>query len=123
VARLVEPDLATARQADGCLDSPLGLLDLGTRDSLRRQRVSGGLQVVAHEVEDRAEDVVVRVTLDEGTRGGVNAQLGWGEPKDEPSSTGIDGGKPEYVTKELPVGLGVVAVEKEVSAGDHEIPI
>jgi hypothetical protein len=108
VARLVEADLAPAGQPNGRLDAPLGFLDLGGGDALGGQRSHGGFQIVAQEIEDRAEDVVICVALEERTRGGVNAQLGRGEPKDQPSTARIDCGKPECVTKECPIGLGLL---------------
>ena len=36
--RLVQPDFAAARQADGCRDAPRLLLELPTGDVLRLQR-------------------------------------------------------------------------------------
>ena len=63
VGWLIEPNLATARYSEGGFPAPWLLGNWGAADVLSLQRMDNCRQVVAHEVEHRAEEVVARMAL------------------------------------------------------------
>ncbi len=115
---LVETNLATAGQGDGGFHSPRFFFDWRAGDIFGLQRFDGALQVVAHQVEDGAKQVTASVKLALVAVGGVNAGFGGRHSEDQPTLAGVHGTKAENVTKEGAVGLWVVAIEEDVSAGN-----
>jgi hypothetical protein len=75
---------------------------LGETDNLRPQ-------VVAHEIE-----LMLAIAL-RGMTGELRGRRG----KDQPSTTGIDGGKAKHVLEEGPIGFGVACVHDGMHACDH----
>lgn len=67
------------------------------------------LQVVAHEVQ------FVQIVL----LGGMKRSFRERERKDEPAVTGVHSGKIEDIAKERAVAFRVLAVNDDVSSGDH----
>ena len=116
---LIEPELATARETDGCPKSPILLLDLCRNDAFGRQGLERGVEVVAHEIEHRAEQLVSRMTLDEALTRGMHGDLGRRQGEDQPSSAGVDTLKTQDLAQKTPIGIGILAIEQKVSAVDH----
>jgi hypothetical protein len=75
MCRLIEPQLSAARQADGGPDAPLLPFDLGGRNALPCQGLERRVEIVAHQVEHRPQQLVVGVPLREVLAGGVDRDL------------------------------------------------
>src|SRR6266849_5352663 len=101
---------------DRRLDSPVFLFHLRTAHAFGLQRFHERGQVIAHEVEDRAQKLASAVELTPLALRRMNAHFGGRQGKYEPAAARIHGAKAENVTKEGAIGLGVVAVEEDVSA-------
>ncbi len=119
VGRLVQTNLAAARQCNGRLEPPFHLLNFHGTDALRFQRLDARTQVIAHEVENCSKEIVRCVTLNEVLAGGMNGDFGGGQREYQPTLPRIDSAKPKHVTKELPIGVRILAAQQEVSTGDH----
>src|SRR5262249_48020206 len=118
--RLIKSELATAGQLDGGADPPLLLFDLGTADVLRLEQLDLGGQVVAHEIEYGSQLAMAAVQhLPVGFIVRMDAGFRRGQLEDQPTASGVDGRELENVAKEGAIGLGIVAVEKDVSADQH----
>lgn len=50
---------------------------------------------------------------------GMDGDLGGRESKDQPTFTDVDGTESQNIPKERAVGFRILAVEEEMSAGDH----
>src|SRR6266536_634671 len=122
VGWLVEADLAPAGQPDRGLEPPFCFLDLGAGHPLGFERSHGRPQVVTHEGENAAEEIMLAVALGKGAARGMDPQLRGRKAENEPSATRVDRGESQDVAKERPIGLGVAAVEKDMSASDHWEP-
>src|SRR5215469_11979096 len=116
--RLIKSELAAAGQLDGGPDSPSLLLDLRTTHVLGLEQLDLGGQVVAHEVEYRSQ-LAMAAVLPVGFIGRMDAGFPLGQLEDQPTASGVDGRELENVAKERAIGLGIVAEEKDVSAGQH----
>src|SRR6185437_14295770 len=84
---LVEAELATARQNQAGQPAPARLGDRRALDSLCRQLIHGGIQVVADQVQLMAGRTVDR----------MYRQFGGRQLEDEPASAGIDVWVAEHV--------------------------
>jgi len=117
MGRLVEPDLAAAGQLDGCPDPPRRFFNFGAADSFIAQGLDSGLQVVAHQIQHRAQQGVPGVYLQEVSR--VDREFRGRQRKDQPASTHIHGAELQHIAEEGAVGFGIFAVEKNVGAVNH----
>src|ERR1019366_3306311 len=106
---LVQADSAATGQRQLRQDSPAFLFYTAELHVVALQRLHGGLQVVAHEIQ--FVPVVFFI--------GMERRLGGWQRKNQPTVSGIDWGKLEDVAEELAVGFGVFAVDDDVSAGDR----
>src|SRR5258708_764444 len=118
VASLVEPQASPAGQANGCGDTPAGLLDFRGCYSLGSERVDGFAQIVAHEIDHASEQLLVRMVLDEFAVPGMNPQFGGRQGKDQPAFSRINGFEIENVAEE---GAFCLA-NRRVCFGDLQIP-
>jgi hypothetical protein len=78
-------------------------------DALLRKGSHLGVQVVAHEIE--FVDIILI--------GWVECRFRGRQAKDQPAMTRIHGLESEDVAKKSAVGLGVLAVDNHMSAGNH----
>jgi hypothetical protein len=119
---LVQPELAAAGKNDGGGDSPTFFMNLGAGDVLGIEGGEGGLQVVAHEIEDSADQMPAAVELPPviAGLGGMNAGFGRRQAEDQPAASGIHRAQVKDVAKEDTVGFGMIAVEEDVRADDHK---
>ena len=83
VMRLVEPEVATARKANGREETPSFVADGAACDPLLGKTGHLRPQVVAHEIE-----LMPSVAL-----GGMTGELRGRRGKDQPTTAGVDGGK------------------------------
>src|SRR5215469_4638403 len=116
--RLIKSELAAAGQLDGGPDSPSLLLDLRTTHVLGLEQLDLGGQVLAHEVEYRSQ-LAMAAVLPVGFIGRMDAGFRRGQLEDQPTASGVHGRELENDAKARAIGLGIVAVEKDVSAGEH----
>lgn len=116
---LVEADLASAGQAKRGLASPIRLFDGRANHLLSPQRLDGCRQVIAHQVENRPQEIPPSVCLSAGPVRGMEGNLGGRQSKNQPALAGIHVTKTENVAKEGPVCPGVRAVKQDVSTKNH----
>jgi hypothetical protein len=109
VLRLVKADLAPAGEEDFRKRAPSLLVNRRAWNIPLDQGSHLGLQVIAHEVE------LMRPILSGGVEGG----FGWGQSEDQPAMAGVDGFQSENIAEECAIRLGILAVDNDVSAGNH----
>jgi hypothetical protein len=112
VFRLIDAELATAGQSEARDGSPALLFDGRTHHFHGFHLGDEGVNVIAHEIE------LVRVVLVRWVNGDFRGRQG----EDEPTVSGVGCGILEDVTEESAIGLGVGAVDDDVSSVDHENP-
>ncbi len=117
---LVETNLATARQPDGRFHPPRRLSNLCAVDVLGFQQLDERPQVVAHQIEHEPKEVMPLVLLHEVTIGGVDRSFGGGQREYQPTLTKIDSTKSQNIAEEHPISFRILAVNEEVSPGNHE---
>jgi hypothetical protein len=110
---LIETDLASAGQLDLCDGTPSLFVNCGARDLLARERGYLGFEIVAHEVKFVGTVFIRRVDCSFCGRQG----------EDQPAVASIYGLESEDVAEECAVGVGVFAMEDDVSARDHKFPL
>src|SRR5207237_5732943 len=109
---LVQPNACAAGQGDPGDASPALLIEWpGDGDLSPLQFLCRRLDVLAQQVE-----LVIALLL-----GRVDRKLCGRECEDEPTAARIHGVKPEYVSKERAVRLGIVAVDQNVRARNHRL--
>ena len=114
--RLVKANFPVAGQLDRRFDSPVFLFDRRAVHAFSLQRCHERRQVVAHQVEDRAQKLPSAVELTSVAVGRVNPSFCRRQGKNEPTTASIYGAEAKSVTKECSICLRVVAVEENVSA-------
>jgi len=121
VGGLVEADFAAAWDFECSFPSPRCFGNFSTLNFFRFKRAHGCVQVVAHEVNDRAQKAVIGVALQVTLAFffGMQGSFSGRQREDEPSVTGIDCAKIEDVAEENAICVGVCAVEQYVSTGNH----
>ena len=114
--RLIQPDAAAARQADRCVQPPRRRVDLRAADIPVTQRLHDRVDVVAHEIENDAEHLVVGMLLRKLVviLQRMDGQLRRRQPENQPAMSGIDRFEAEDVTEKRPVRVGTLAVDEEV---------
>ena len=117
--RLVEADGAAAGQRNGRHHSPVRRLDFGAFYVLRFQRGDGGSKVVAHQVQNRAQQFVPGMAIGELAVERMDAGLRRRHCKDEPPVADINRAEAEHVAEEGAVSFGILAEKKEVRPGNH----
>src|SRR6266566_4824679 len=109
---LIQPNASSARQGDPGDASPAFLIKWpGDWDLSPLQFLCRRLDVLAQQVE-----LVIVLLL-----GRVDRQLRGRKGEDEPTAARIHGVKPEYVSKERAVRLGILAVDQNVRARNHRL--
>ena len=109
---LVQPNASSAGQGDPGDASPAFLIEWpGDGDLSPLQFLCRRLDVLAQQVE-----LVIVLLL-----GRVDRKLCGRKREDEPTAARIHGVKPEYVSKERAVRLGIAAVDKNVRARNHRL--
>ena len=116
---LVEADRAAAWQRDGGHNPPICRLNLGALHILRFQRRDGGRKVVAHQVQNRAQQFVPCMAAGELTVERVNSGLRRRHGKDEPSLANIHPAESEHMAEEKSVRLWIFTVKQEMRTGNH----
>src|SRR2546429_9680593 len=107
---LVQPNASSAGQGDPGDASPAFLIEWpGDGDLSPLQFLCRRLDVLAQQVE-----LVIVLLL-----GRVDRNLCGREREDKPTAARIHGVKPEYVSKERAVRLGIVAVDQKAGARNH----
>lgn len=117
--RLVEADGASAGKFDRGGEAPLGVKHGCAGDAFFLKRAHGQGEVVAHQIENCAEQWMLGVPLHEVAASGMNAYFSGRQLEDEPSAARIDRTKVEDVAKEGAVRFRIFAVEQQVRAVDH----
>src|SRR5262245_2266934 len=107
--RLVKPEIAAAWKAYGGQEAPSLVADGAARDAFLAETGNLRPQVVAHEIE-----FMFAIALS-GMAGKFRGRRG----KDQPSTAGINGGKPKHVPEKSAVGLGVARVDDGMHACNH----
>jgi hypothetical protein len=116
---LVKTYFSAAGQRNCRLDSPGSSLDFAALNILRFQRGDGGVDVVAHQVQDRAEKIVSSVALRKFSFYRVNAGFGRRHRENQPPLADVDEREFKDIAKEGPIRLGIFAVEQEMSTDNH----
>src|SRR4029453_13502438 len=112
MARFIQTEIATTRQADHRQESPSLVAHRSAFDALLGESSALCLNLVAHQIEVLLVAGPGRVASDFG---------GWcGE--DQPPLTRINPGKAKHVAEKSAVRLGVTAVDDRVHACDHASP-
>src|SRR5438094_546557 len=110
---LVQPNASSAGQGDPGHASPALLIERpGDGDLPPLQFLCRRFDVLAQQVEL----VIVLLLL-----GRVDRKLRGRKREDEPTAARIHGVKPEYVSKERAVRLGIAAVYQSVRARNHRL--
>lgn len=117
--RLIETDLATARQSDCSPNAPIFCFNFGTLHILGSESFDCGLEIVAHQVRQSPKQVVVGVRLRELAIARMDSHFCWRGAKNEPATSDINVAETENVAKERAVSFRIRAVEKDVKANDH----
>ena len=112
--RLVDAEFAATGKRQGGEASPPLFAHSGDRHVLRSQISRGRGDIVAHEKEFVASNllVVAFVAI-------VECGFGVRQGKDQPAATSIDGLEAEDVGEEGPIGLGITAEQDDVGSEDH----
>jgi len=108
VSRLVDAELAAARERDRREQAPSEVSDGRAGDSLFLHRRDERPDVVAHQVE------LVHVVL----LARVHGDLRRGQPEDQPSAADVEVREADHVAQKRAVGLRVGAVENRMGADD-----
>ena len=119
MCRLIQPDSGAAGERDRGADSPARPHHLGALNIFRSQLRDGRIEIVAHQVQDSAQQSVVGVDLREFAVRRVNRSFRWRHGENQPAIPHIHRTKPQNITKEDTIRFGVRAVEKDVSANHH----
>jgi hypothetical protein len=119
--RLVEANLAPTRHSESSFPPPRLLSHLSALDLPGFQGPHGCIQVVAHQVENRAEELVFGMAPQMAFFFGMQGCFSGRQRKDQPSPTGIHCAKSENVAEEDAICFGICAVQQEVSAGNHGV--
>jgi hypothetical protein len=121
MCRLVETNLAPTGYSESSFPPPRLLSHLSTLDLPGFQGPHGCIQVVTHQVEDRAQELMVGMAPQVAFFFGMQGCFSGWQRKDQPSSTGIHCAKSENVAEEDAICFGVCAVQQDVSAGNHGV--
>jgi ribosomal protein L34 len=103
----------------GCGHSPTRLGNRCASDVFGFQRIDHRKQIVTHQIQDRAQQIVVCLSLHEISIGRVHRQFRRWKREYQPAVAKIDRTKPQNVAKERTVGFRVFAVQHEVRAPNH----
>jgi hypothetical protein len=121
---LIKTNFAAARQQDRSSNSPRFLFDLGAADILRLQQLQIRVQFLAHQIKVCAKKLATSMELLWGVfLDRMECSLGRWKGEDQPASSSIDGVKSEDVATEGAVCFRIVAVEKNVGAGNHAVSL
>src|ERR1700722_7565007 len=107
--RLIQADVAAARQAHPGNRTPALLVDLRALHVFFGQRRNFSLQVVAEEIQ-----LVGAVLI-----GGMERGFSGRQSKNEPAAAGVDGREPQHVAKKRAIGFRILTVENDVSARNN----
>jgi len=114
VTRLVQADLAAARQGEMGESPPARFGDICEGNSSVAQVAHRGVEVVAHQVQ----------LVGCGVLAWVHRHLGWGKFEYEPPVAGVDMRISQDVTEEPTVSLGILAVDDEMrSINSHSATV
>ena len=119
MGRLIQANRAATRQGDRSLDAPWGSIHLGATNILRFKRLDQGLEVVAHQVQHRAEQIMAGMALRKLAVQRVYAGFGRWHRENHPAFAHLYIAESEDVAEEGAVGFGIFAVEQKMSADDH----
>ena len=109
MARLIDAQLASAWKRHVCEESPALILNGTARDARGFHLFDERLDVGAHQVE-LVPAVLIRR---------MNGYFRWRQSEDQPSVSDIDVRKAEDIAEERAIGLGVLAVDDRMSAGEQ----
>ncbi len=107
--RLVQADAAASRKADAGERSPPFFLNRRANDVLFCELLHLGSQIGTHEIE------LMAIVLFSRMKGSLRGR----QREDQPAVAGIDGGQPQHIAKEDAVRLGVLAINDDMCARDH----
>lgn len=107
---LIDAELTAARQGQAGDRAPALFVDGGAGHVLSFQVGDQGVDVVAHQ-----EELVFLVLV-----GRVHGDFGWRQREDQPPMTGVDLRILQHVAQECAVGLGILAVDDDVRAVNHD---
>lgn len=116
---MVEADGASAGKFDRGGEAPLGFKHGCAGDAFFLKRAHGEGEIVAHQIENCAEQWILGVHLHEVAASRMNAYFSGRQLEDEPSAARIDRTKVEDVAKEGAVRFRIFAIEHQVRAVDH----
>src|SRR5215475_9944177 len=109
MARFIQTEIATTRQADRSQESPPLVACRPALDAVLGESSGLRLHVVAHQID---------LLLVAGPRRVASDFRGWcGE--DQPALTRINPGKAKHVAEKSAISLGVTGVDDRVHACDH----
>ncbi len=110
MARLINSELASARQ-DQCRErSPFLILDRAARDADRLHFGNESLDVVAHQIQ----------LVDAVLGGGMDGNFRRRESENEPTLADIDTRQSEHILEKTPISLGVSAVDNGMRTDEHD---
>ena len=108
--RLIQADVAASRKADVSERSPSFFLNGRADHVLCREIAHFRFQVGAHEIE-----LVAIVTFCR-----MKSCLCRWQGEDQPAVAGIDRSQPQHIAKEDAVCLGILAINDDMCARDHD---
>src|SRR5215469_1892638 len=109
VARLVEPELTTARKPQRAQEAPALIADCAASYALLAEPGNLHLHIVAHQIK-----LMLAVALSR-----VAGKLRRRSGKDKPAAARIDDRKTQHVAEESAVRLRVTTIDNRVHACDH----
>jgi len=119
VGGLVKAEFRAAGKFESGFAAPALGGDFGVGHFFCGEIAERGIEIVAHQVDDGAEQAVAGVRLHVRLVDGVEGSFGGRECEDEPASADVDRGEIQDVSAEGAVGFGVGGEEEDVRTGDR----
>ena len=107
---LIQANFAASRKPDGCDRSPSFFLNRRANDVFLRQPLHLRVKVFTHEVE------LMAIIL----FGRMKGRFGWRQGEYQPAVAGIDRREPKHIAKEGAVCLGILAINDDMCARNHD---
>src|SRR5690349_2963556 len=117
--RLIQTNFAAAGQAYRRPNAPTLGLDLSAFRVLAFQGCDLRVDVVTHQVQDAAQQLVAGMTLGRVSVGRMEGGFRRRHGENQPAATRIHGRKTEDIMKENPIRLGIFAVKEKMSTENH----
>src|SRR5215469_9922829 len=87
VARLIKSDASATGQSNCGCHAPAGLNNLRRLSAVALEDCDGLPEIIAHEVEHAAGELMIRMALNEVSITGMNAKFGRRQSEDQPTLT------------------------------------